>query len=372
MKIFGIICEYNPFHNGHARQLEFCRSNGADLIFCAMSGDFTQRGEPAVLEKRIRAKHAVQSGADLVAELPLPYAAAGAKDFAEGGVKLLEKMGCTHICFGSECGNISLLEKAAELIDSDSFNNSLKLHIKAGKSYPVSAELAGEEYGGVLSAPNNILAVEYLRALKSVGSAMRPITLTRNTDYCSESLDSKACVASASAIRKNLKNEALSEFVPPYVAEDLNKSGKEITREYGDFAHAFLNLCSKEYLNGVEGVTEGLENRISAAACEKNFDAFFNALKTKRYTSSRLKRVILNAVLGVTKNFAEQCRKTSPPLLLLAAKKDCKGLKTLNPSFTEESSEITQRIKELTLCSERFFCAIRQIPFSSLKKLEKY
>ena len=99
-----------------------------------MSGDFTQRGEPAVLEKRIRAKHAVQSGADLVAELPLPYAAAGAKDFAEGGVKLLEKMGCTHICFGSECGNISLLEKAAELIDSDSFNNSLKLHIKAGKS----------------------------------------------------------------------------------------------------------------------------------------------------------------------------------------------------------------------------------------------
>ena len=113
-----------------------------------MSGDFTQRGEPAVLEKRIRAKHAVQSGADLVAELPLPYAAAGAKDFAEGGVKLLEKMGCTHICFGSECGNISLLEKAAELIDSDSFNNSLKLHIKAGKSYPVSAELAGEEYGG--------------------------------------------------------------------------------------------------------------------------------------------------------------------------------------------------------------------------------
>ena len=284
MKIFGIICEYNPFHNGHARQLEFCRSNGADLIFCAMSGDFTQRGEPAVLEKRIRAKHAVQSGADLVAELPLPYAAAGAKDFAEGGVKLLEKMGCTHICFGSECGNISLLEKAAELIDSDSFNNSLKLHVKAGKSYPVSAELAGEEYGGVLSAPNNILAVEYLRALKSVGSAMRPITLTRNTDYCSESLDSKACVASASAIRKNLKNEALSEFVPPYVAEDLNKSGKEITREYGDFAHAFLNLCSKEYLNGVEGVTEGLENRISAAACEKNFDAFFNALKTKRYT----------------------------------------------------------------------------------------
>ena len=99
-----------------------------------MSGDFTQRGEPAVLEKRIRAKHAVQSGADLVAELPLPYAAAGAKDFAEGGVKLLEKMGCTHICFGSECGNISLLEKAAELIDSDSFNNSLKLHIKAGRA----------------------------------------------------------------------------------------------------------------------------------------------------------------------------------------------------------------------------------------------
>lgn len=201
---------------------------------------------------------------------------------------------------------------------------------------------------------------------------MQPITLTRNTDYCSESLDSKACVASASAIRKNLKSEALSGFVPPYVAEDLNKSGKEITREYGDFAHAFLNLCSKEYLNGVEGVTEGLENRISAAACEKNFDAFFNALKTKRYTSSRLKRVILNAVLGVTKNFAEQCRKTSPPLLLLAAKKDCKGLKTLNPSFTEESSEIYRRIKELTLCSERFFCAIRQIPFSSLKKLEKY
>lgn len=265
-----------------------------------------------------------------------------------------------------------MLEKAAELIDSDSFNKSLKLHVKAGKSYPVSAELAGEEYGGVLNAPNNILAVEYLRALKSVGSTMQPITLTRNTDYCSESLDSKACVASASAIRKNLKNEALSGFVPPYVAEDLNKSGKEITREYGDFAHAFLNLCSKEYLNGVEGVTEGLENRISAAACEKNFDAFFNALKTKRYTSSRLKRVILNAVLGVTKNFAEQCRKTSPPLLLLAAKKDCKGLKTLNPSFTEESSEIYRRIKELTLCSERFFCAIRQIPFSSLKKLEKY
>ncbi len=372
MKIFGIIAEYNPFHNGHKRQLDFCRSCGADLIFCAMSGEFTQRGEPAVLEKRIRAGHAVQCGADLVAELPVPYAVAGAKDFATGGVRLLEKLGCTHICFGSELGELEPLVKAAEIIGSSEFNQKLKFNLKNGSSYPASAGLAGEKTGEIMRSPNNILAIEYLRALSDTNSEMQPVTLKRNTDFASDTLERGKEVASASAIRSNLSSEEIKSFVPECAAEDLILSGKNLTAEYGSFAHAFLALCPKEYLNGIEGITEGLENRIVSAAAQKDFDGFFNALKTKRYTSSRLKRVIFNSILGISKELAEQSRKISPPVMLLAAKKDCKALKSLKPCVLNDENDFYLRIKELTLATEKLFCALRQIPFSKLKKLEKF
>lgn len=372
MKIFGIIAEYNPFHNGHKRQLDFCRSCGADLIFCAMSGEFTQRGEPAVLEKRIRAKHAIQSGADLVAELPVPYAVSGARDFAMGGVRLLEKLGCTHICFGSEQGELEHLENAAKLICSREFNRALKLNLKNGCSYPASAGLAGEKTGEIMRSPNNILAIEYLRALSDTNSKMLPVTLKRNADYASDRLELNKEVASASAIRSNLFSEEIKSFMPECASEDIFRSGKNLTAEYGSFAHAFLALCSKEYLNGIEGITEGLENRIARAAAQKDFDGFFNALKTKRYTSSRLKRVLFNSVFGITKELAEQSRNISPPVMLLAAKKDCKALKSLKPCGLNNENDFCTRINALTLATERLFCALRQIPFSTLKKLEKF
>ena len=371
MKIFGIITEYNPFHNGHKRQLDFCRSQGADFIFCAMSGNFTQRGEPAVLEKRIRAKHAILCGADLVAELPLPYAVASARDFALGGVKLLEKLGCTHICFGSEQGEIEPLDTAAKLIATPEFNMSLKLHLKNGYSYPVSAEIASGIVGETMKQPNNLLGIEYIRAINETNSKMQPVTLKRNTDYSSDLIDYTSEFASASAIRNNLQFKEISRFVPGCVLDDLQLYGRNIMSEYENFIHSFLSVCSSKYLSTIENITEGLENRILSATEKPDFSSFFDTLKTKRYTSSKLKRGIFNAVLNITKEFVEQSRNSAPPILLLATKKDGKALKHIG-NIDDCQTNTTARIKELTLAAERLFCTLRKIPFSKLKKLEKY
>lgn len=188
IKTAGIIAEYNPFHNGHQYQIEeIRRQTGADFVIAAMSGDFVQRGEPAIFDKYTRTRMALCGGADLVVELPALFATSSAEDFAACGVSLLGSLGTDFLCFGSESGNLSHLQKAAEILSEESaiWQPLLQTYLKQGETYPSARSLAVAELTGdpglstLLATPNNILAVEYLKALKQQRSSMIPVTIRR-------------------------------------------------------------------------------------------------------------------------------------------------------------------------------------------------
>ena len=195
MKVNGIVAEYNPFHNGHAYQMKHAKeATGADYTIIVMSGNFMQRGAPALLDKFTRAKMALECGADLVLELPTCYAASSAEFFAKGSVALFDKLGVTtNLCFGSECGNIDTLSRIAEIFytEPEPYVESLRCNLKKGMSFPIARTWALLQYApslsddkDVLSSPNNILGIEYLKALMSRNSKIVPFTTTRvGADY---------------------------------------------------------------------------------------------------------------------------------------------------------------------------------------------
>ena len=174
MENIGIVCEYNPFHNGHARQLRFAREQGN--VICVMSGNYVQRGEPALVDKLCRAEAAVRSGADLVLELPATYSLRSAEGFAEGGVEILSSLGCVdRLCFGSESGESAPLMELAMLLDSSAFSVALRQKLEIGISFPKARQMAVEELGGrgeLLERPNDILGVEYCKALQRRNSSI--------------------------------------------------------------------------------------------------------------------------------------------------------------------------------------------------------
>ena len=182
--IVGIVCEFDPLHNGHARLLAHARTLGADVVICAMSGNFTQRGDFAALSKTARAEMAVRCGADLVLELPAPWAMATAETFARGGVALLRTAGADSLLFGSECGDTAALARLAACLDSAAFAKGLASAPDSGATFAVrrqtvAAALTDPETAALLESPNNTLAVEYLRALSRLGGGMTPYTLRR-------------------------------------------------------------------------------------------------------------------------------------------------------------------------------------------------
>ena len=217
MKVVGIIAEYNPFHNGHLHHLqESIRLSLADYTIVVMSGNFMQRGTPALMDKYHRAKAALSCGADLVLELPAYYATGSAEYFALGGISLLDKLGVvSHLCFGSECGDLDFLSKVAQITseESEAYQKCLQAHIKSGKSYPsartaaiieVCPELSSSVSG--LTTPNNILGIEYLKALYRLNSNIEPYTIQRvSSHYHDQKL--KESYSSASAIRNVIKSE---------------------------------------------------------------------------------------------------------------------------------------------------------------------
>lgn len=219
MKVVGIVAEYNPFHNGHRYHIEEARKcTGADFVVVVMSGDFVQRGEPAVIDKYHRTEMALSQGADLVLELPAAFACASAEYFATGAVSLLHALGCVDtLCFGSECGHLDLLEEIADLFiqEPSEYKEYLKTALKSGYSFPAARDEALKEYfaedlvktaqiASVLSAPNNILGIEYIKALKVLGSSIRPVTITRmGQGYHETTFSDSFC--SATALRRLLE-----------------------------------------------------------------------------------------------------------------------------------------------------------------------
>ncbi len=329
MKICAIICEYNPFHNGHLYQLrEAKRLSGADAVLCVMSGNFVQRGEAAVMEKYTRAKHAVVAGADLVIELPSPFATANAELFAKGAVRLLNSIPeVDTLCFGAETADTEVFLRAATLLNDEpkEISISIKEQVKGGVSY---AKARANAYAplfpdGFLTSPNNILGVEYTRALLSTSSSIRILPIQRvGSGYKEERLTEG--YSSATAIREALsQGVSFDQALPDFVAADMPKALEN--RLDGLEKYAILQNTTEEIAR-VCDCTEGLENAFKKAASLSA--PLVETLTSARYTASRIRRIALQNLLGIEENLIRECLRTPLYLKVLAANKERKEVLT--------------------------------------------
>ena len=315
MAVAGIITEYNPLHRGHLLQMERTRALlGQDTaIVCAMSGSFVQRGDFALVRKHARAEAAVRSGADLVLELPLPWAVSSAEGFSDGGVQVLNATGVvTHLSFGSECGDASALRETAAVLDSEEYKAALRRRLDAGMSYAAcrqaaAEELLGGEKAALLAGPNNNLGVEYCRAISRLGSDIQPVTVLRQgAAHDGAAVDG---IASASAVRALVRQgqraQALALMAPAmaevYLREEAAMRAPVLAETCERAVLARLRSMNGAEFAALDEGGEGLANRFRAAAqSAATLAELLDAVKTKRYAYARLRRMALWAYLGIT------------------------------------------------------------------------
>lgn len=305
MKISAVISEFNPFHKGHKFIIDKMRENGATHIVAVMSGNFVQRGESAVYSKWDRAKACLKNGVDLVLENPLVYATASAQRFAYGGVNVIKGLGCVdELAFGSESGNIEELIKISEIIEKDEFFATTQKFLTEGLAYPKAREMAiredyGEDFGNVLVSPNNILACEYISECKKAGLDIDFFTVKRkNVEHDSENENNG--FYSASLLRELIKNNEKS-------TDDIFESYRNSCKVF-DFTKletailVKLRSITENDFAKIPDVSEGMENRLCSAAQKAcSLNEFFELVKTKRYTLSRIRRICICALLGIEK-----------------------------------------------------------------------
>lgn len=333
MNAVGIIVEYNPFHNGHLIHLNEAKKNG-DVIIAVMSGDFVQRGEPAIINKWERAKTSILEGVDIVAELPVFYSTQSAEIFARGSVMTLKELNISKILFGSESGDINKLLKIINLEKNKNFIETLKKKLKEGNSYPSAynngiKSLLGENFQ---IKSNEILGIEYIRAIRSLNLKIKPITFKRvGGGYYS--LEPKNNILSATGIRKLIKENKNVNIFLPETSKKLIKKNKEKkllaenSKLYSLIRYSII--FKKEKLNEIQDVEIGFENRLYEMALKsESYDIFINNLITKRYTISRIQRILIHILLSINKSDTEKLKKTIPYIRILGFSE--KGRQYLN------------------------------------------
>ena len=304
MQTIGVICEYNPFHLGHKKQIDTIRAHfGQDAtIICLMSGNFVQRGHPAIFDKMTRAEAALLCGADLVLELPIPYALSSAEGFAAGGVAILSKL-CTHICFGAEDADSQTLMQIAAALLSPQFKEALRAHLDAGLSFPAARQQALQDLGmngAFLETPNNILAIEYCKAILAQGSNLQIFPIQRGGSYHDTQADHEN--PSATAVRKLItENSAWGPFVPQATL-DLYKDATVHSIDVGETAMlAKLRTMNDAEFEALPYGSEGLWRKfMHACRKESGLEEILTATKSKRYTRTRLDRMAMCAFLGIS------------------------------------------------------------------------
>ena len=343
-KVLGIIAEYNPFHNGHLYHLETSKKlTDADYTVAIISGNFTQRGSTSIVDKWSKTKMALENGIDLVIELPVLYSISSAENFADGAIKILNSLGIVdYLSFGAETSDISILNNIANILCSEheEYKNLLSIELEKGLSFPKARENAlldyikntddnvpenriidFEKYSKVLSSPNNILGIEYLKALKKYKSSIKPVCISRfKSEYNSSSFSEN--IASATAIRELIKNknfDTIKNVIPlesysilvdcinsGCIVPDLNCFEKEIIYT--------LRKMSIEEIASIPDISEGLEFSIKKAvnSCN-NINEFLDIVKSKRYTITRLQRILLYALLGISKEDMQLSKKVGKP-----------------------------------------------------------
>ena len=302
MKNVGILCEYNPLHLGHARQLSMIRDSSGEntAIVCLMSGNFVQRGHPAVFDKMLRARAALQAGADLVLELPVQYCLSSAEGFAAGAVSILGSF-CDEMSFGAEHPDTEKLLCTAKALLSSDFSRHLRGHLDAGLSFPAARARTLADMGAdaeLVSSPNDILAVEYCKAILSQGCAMAPAPIRRGGSYHDAVADPQN--PSATSLRVLIEN---GQSFRPFVPTDLFDGAPVHTLPHGEKAVlARLRTMTDAEFEALPYGSEGLWRKLMHECRRKNtLEDILTAVKSKRYTRTRLDRMVLCAFLGLTK-----------------------------------------------------------------------
>ena len=304
MKIVGIVSEYNPFHNGHARQLYLIRQKLGEeaVIVCAMSGNYVQRGAPAIFDKTLRARAAVECGADLVLELPVQTALSSAEGFAAGSVSLLGRL-CDTLCFGCESADAEKMTQTARLLLSPDFSLHLRTHLDTGLSFPAARQKALEQMGGessLLSSPNNILGVEYCKAILSQNLSMEILPVQRDGGY--HDLLPKPEQPSATSLRRLIREgQDISPYVPQPAAA-LFRDAPIHSLSAGERAVLMrLRTMTDTEFEALPYGSEGLWRKLMHASrvCA-TLEEILTTVKSKRYTRSRLDRMVMCAFLGLT------------------------------------------------------------------------
>lgn len=344
----GIICEYNPFHSGHKYQLDLAKKHG-DFTVCAMSGDFVQRGEPAFQEKEVRAENAVKNGADVVLEIPFPFSSFGAEGFAESGVKILDKSGlCESIMFGSECGDTKVLAEIAECVCKDEFLKKIVELRKEEKnmSFAVARQLAteqilGKAYGDVLKNPNDILGVEYIKAIKKTGSALKPIAVKRTTPR--GGFDEH--FASSGYIRECFYKEKTEEiyeknFMPDSCCLEGIFENRDEFRKL--MLYSFMTKSPTQLEECLE-FSKGMGYAVTKSALKsKNFEEMCQSLVNKHTTLSKVRRMLLFGFFSVGKEvYKEDIKYTN--ILSLSEK----GREAIKAFREDRKIIIASRVKDI-------------------------
>lgn len=347
MKTVGLITEYNPFHNGHAYHIEKAKMlTGADRVIVVMSGDFVQRGAPAVMPKHLRTESALLSGASLIIELPVCFATGSAEYFAQGSISLLNRLGCIDsICFGSECGDLHLLKEIAQILADEpiEYQTALKQALKEGASFPAARQEAlniySDKYSEILASPNNILGIEYLKALAKIHSKMEPFTIKRiGAGYHDMDIDGQ--FSSATAIRSDIYQLAdvnsSSESLPlTHIQTQVPSSCHELMKKnyqtrYPVKADDFSLLLKAKLLSETAGslshyldMSPELANRILRLRNDYlSFEQFCDLLKTKELTRSRISRSFIHVLLGITNNWLTAMKAPAPYARILGFRRD--------------------------------------------------
>ena len=342
MNFVGIIAEYDPFHSGHALQLRMLRQQGASTIAVCMSTGVVQRGGVPILPEAVRVRAALAAGADLVVALPAPYANASAEQFAAAGVHLLAALGCDTLAFGAETPEPAPLQAAAAALCSAAFPAALRSQLESGLPFAAARAAAAETLcpgaADLLQTPNNILGIEYCKAILRQGAAMQLLPLPRLGAAHGTAQTGQVqgqALASASHIRQLVHTQgikAASPFVPQAAMELYRQAAEQgQLADPEKFSTAVLTLLrtkTPEQLSTLRGAGEGLENRLYAAAREaETVNDLYDRLKTKRYPTARLRRLVLDAVLDVP---AAGLPALPPYLLVLGAKRSALPLLKLS------------------------------------------
>ena len=392
---YGIIAEFNPFHNGHRYIVNALKSSADDTVTAVMSGSFVQRGECACVSVSDRVKMALSNGVDLVLSLPVPYSTASAELFAKGGVDVLFSTGVIDaLGFGGECDSADALVECVEVMNTPDFQIALKNRLDEGNSFPKARQMAFVDCdksacADAIATPNNILGVEYIKAILNGGYAYydgitERLKVIKRQGVAHDSSHRAGDICSASALREMLKGgEAYKDFLPSAsysLLADAVASGKA-PADYKRLETAILyklRTMSVEEIALLPDVTEGLEHRIAAAVKSSvSLDEILEKIKTKRYTHSRLRRIILCALLGITKADAAL---SVPYVRVLGFNsngarllKEMKGRSTL-PIVTKKADlsalgAAAQRVFELECCARDIFSLALPVPDESGKEM---